>query len=752
MASNARAIRAGRAFVELFADDTLLVRGLRRAEKRLKTFGEGVRRLGLKMVGLGTAFAAPMLASGKVFGDFENQMKMVSTMLTEPEKYMDAFSQGIRKLSVEFGESTDVLAKGLYDLLSASVDPARALEVLAIATKAAKGGMTDTAVAVDGLTSVLNAFQMSADRAGHVANVMFQTVKRGKLTFTDLAANIGKVAPMARAAGMSMEDMMAAIATMTRQGLSTEEASTRLVNMLKTAPDQARDIAALIQKYVGKSLSEIQADFPEIRAAGGIAALAADIKGFRQDLALMQNAAGQADEAFSRMTGGLSYELKRARMALNELMISIGQALAPTLKAASDWFKKVALAASAWVKANSGVIVSALKLTAAVVAVGVGLTVFGTVLIGLAKGIAILATIVSVAMAVFKALAAVIAFLTTPVGLVVAAVAALAGVILYATGVGGRALAWLGDRFRALAERARKTFGGIADALAAGEIGLAARILWLGIKMEWARGVNALEAIWLDFRNSFIRIGYDAWTSLLASIATVWNAIETGWIDTVAFFGSVWSRFTSFFAISWERLKAIAAKSWAWIRGVFSDSAREGRDAVYSQIDRQRDAAIAGIESDRDRDLARREAEHERRREGAARIHEATLGQLGMENLAKHEELDAEYERRMAENEAELEAARREWQEAIDEARKRRQARDIEGAPDDIESRLGRAFEDMGDLLSDQVAKINARGTFMVANVLGLQAGDATDRMAGGIEKIERNTRPLRNAEALSFD
>ena len=173
---------------------------------------------------------------------------------------------------------------------------------------------------------------MSAGQAGHVADVMFQTVKRGKLTFPDLAANIGKVAPMARAAGMSMEDMMAAIASMTRQGLSAEESTTRLVNILKQAPRQAGDLAALIAKYAGKSLSDIQIDFPEVRAAGGIAALAADIGGFQKDLVLMQNAAGQADEAFARMTGGLSVELNKVRMAVMDLMTSVGEALAPTLK------------------------------------------------------------------------------------------------------------------------------------------------------------------------------------------------------------------------------------------------------------------------------------------------------------------------------------------------------------------------------------------------------------------------------------
>ena len=50
MASTSR-IRANRAFVELFADDSKLVRGLRRAEKRLRVFGAKVRNLGLKLTG-----------------------------------------------------------------------------------------------------------------------------------------------------------------------------------------------------------------------------------------------------------------------------------------------------------------------------------------------------------------------------------------------------------------------------------------------------------------------------------------------------------------------------------------------------------------------------------------------------------------------------------------------------------------------------------------------------------------------------
>ena len=72
-------------------------------------------------------------------------------------------------------------------------------------------------------------------------------------------------------------------------------------------------------------------------------------------------------------------------------------------------------------------------------------------------------------------------------------------------------------------------------------------------------------------------------------------------------------------------------------------------------------------------------------------------------------------------------------------------------SPDDIIARANRALEGMGDLLAGQAAKIGAQGTFVAANVLGLQAGSVTDRMANGIDKIERNTRPLRDADGVAF-
>jgi len=99
----------------------------------------------------------------------------------------------------------------------------------------------------------------------------------------------------------------------------------------------------------------------------------------------------------------------------------------------------------------------------------------------------------------------------------------------------------------------------IGDALAKPLSDMAA---WLG---KAAGSITEWIKAWLNFRNFFIRIGYDAWHGLLAVVETVWHALEVGWIETTAFFSKAWSSFTGFFAKTWERIKSGAKKAWNWI-------------------------------------------------------------------------------------------------------------------------------------------------------------------------------------------
>ena len=145
---SARGIRAGAAYVELVAHDNKLVAGLRRASARLKAFSASVRQVGMGMLKMSAVMATPFVLGVKAFADFEQQLANVSTMLDEPTKHMEAYKQRIREMSVAFGESTETLTGGLYDILSASIPAEGALDVLAVAAKAAKAGSDKNSTAI----------------------------------------------------------------------------------------------------------------------------------------------------------------------------------------------------------------------------------------------------------------------------------------------------------------------------------------------------------------------------------------------------------------------------------------------------------------------------------------------------------------------------------------------------------------------------------------------------------------------------
>lgn len=72
--AGANDIRAGRAFVEVYADKTKLARGLKSISADLKAFGAGISSLGRKFMLLGAGVVAPLLAATKHFMKVGDQL------------------------------------------------------------------------------------------------------------------------------------------------------------------------------------------------------------------------------------------------------------------------------------------------------------------------------------------------------------------------------------------------------------------------------------------------------------------------------------------------------------------------------------------------------------------------------------------------------------------------------------------------------------------------------------------------------
>ena len=201
----------------------------------------------------GAAIAGTAIGIGtvslKMAADFDGAMREVNTMMLLNQEEFQALSADVRELSADMGVNAVDSAKALYQTISAGIPKENAIDFLKVATKAAIGGLTDTATAVDGLSTVINAYGMDASDAEKVADIMFTTISGGKTTFEELSASLYNVLPLASAVGWEFEEVSAALAAMTQKGIPTAQATTQLRQVMVSLLKPTGDAIELIDKY-----------------------------------------------------------------------------------------------------------------------------------------------------------------------------------------------------------------------------------------------------------------------------------------------------------------------------------------------------------------------------------------------------------------------------------------------------------------------------------------------------------------------
>ena len=130
--ADAKGIRAGRAFVELFADDSKLVRGLHRAEKKLKAWGQGVRDIGTKMAAVGAAVATPLLGAAKAFASIGDNLVHVSERTGISVEALSELSFAADQCGVEMEALETGIRKMQKTIVSAAKGSSEAQEALGL--------------------------------------------------------------------------------------------------------------------------------------------------------------------------------------------------------------------------------------------------------------------------------------------------------------------------------------------------------------------------------------------------------------------------------------------------------------------------------------------------------------------------------------------------------------------------------------------------------------------------------------------
>ena len=251
------------------------------------------------------------------------------------------------------------LTSAAYDVASAGFTKAAdAAGILKAASQGATGGFSDINTVGDATTSVLNAYGLEADKAAKLVDGFIQTQNDGKIVIGQYAANIAKVAPVAAALGVPLEEVNAAVAQITAGGQGAEVTFTAL----KTAFAQvaAGKVGEEFKKLgVNISASTLKSDglagtLEKIKKSGAdagtvikafgteagpsILALLNDTEKFNKLLENQKNAQGAAAKAAFEASDTIQGSIKRLQTAFQNLFADgseLGVLLKSTFKVAA---------------------------------------------------------------------------------------------------------------------------------------------------------------------------------------------------------------------------------------------------------------------------------------------------------------------------------------------------------------------------------------------------------------------------------
>lgn len=450
----ARDVRAGGAFIEIFAKDSMVQATLLKVKKNFTDFGKQIRNIGLGSAGLGTALVAPLAASVQSF--------------------------------------------------------------------ATNGAAIDDMAQRTGLTSD------SVQELSHVAEMSatnIEALEKGLLKMQRTIVEAGDGTLEARKAlndmGTSFKDL---------KGLSPDQQLEKMADGLAKIKDPAARTAAAVAIF-GKAGAEL---IPLLsQGSAGIEKFRAEARslGLVLDTGAIQAAAELDDK------------LQTLKSSFRGVVNQIGAALAGPALTLIQLMTNGAASVAKFVQANQGLVIG-------IALAGAALIAGGAAMIGLGVAISTVGTILGGMAAAWGAIgAAITAVAGSPLLLIIAGIGAVALLFPQVREAASEAFGYLFGEFANLGAIFETTLGGIADAMSAGDLMLAAQVLWAGLNKAWLEGTANLRAIYRDLVTAISKFGVD-----------IFAGLQTAWASTVKYMGDMWDMMLGGMGGKWSDLQNSIAR------------------------------------------------------------------------------------------------------------------------------------------------------------------------------------------------
>ena len=329
---------------------------------------------GLQQIGQAAQFSAEVMLkfsenAAKAAADYEFSLTKIETVASAATGTIEQFEKGLAGLSDQLGNSASKaeLAAASYDVLSSGyTEQVDVLGILEKSQKAAVGGFSDIAKVSDGVTSVMNSYgdallkgASATEKAAKITDILIQTQNAGKITVDEYVGLIGNIAPTAAIAGVSLDELSAAIATTTANGLNASSSVAGLNQVIAaiTKPTaQAVEVAAKlgiqfdeaalkskglagvlddITRAGGDNIGTLSTLFGSVEAVKVAANLTGqNLEKFKGNIQGMTDSAGLADKAFEKISDTMNGRAQAAINKLNNALVDLGRGVVVAIEPA----------------------------------------------------------------------------------------------------------------------------------------------------------------------------------------------------------------------------------------------------------------------------------------------------------------------------------------------------------------------------------------------------------------------------------
>jgi len=328
------------------------------AQKRLDNLGKAVAKWGKR-----AALAIAAAATAWVGMGVKNALTLADTMarighaanITGPP--LIQMQKDLTDVANKAGLAVNELASIANTSILSGVAVEGAAEFAAVVAKTAKITETSSDQIVDGLTTVMNAYGMSADESARISGMMINANRFGKTSFQDMASGMKNVIPHAAALGIATEEVFASITTLTAKGLTTKDAMKTLGDSFSAIKRPSKDAAALAQR-LGIDFSEaalrskgfagfmedvrqktggntriLETLFGNEKIARSISILTTSgAEAFSEALDIMKNSLETVDTEFARVTDTPAERWKKAVNKIQNAGTSLGTTILPVVE------------------------------------------------------------------------------------------------------------------------------------------------------------------------------------------------------------------------------------------------------------------------------------------------------------------------------------------------------------------------------------------------------------------------------------